>query len=209
MTTPAQAASAVLVSIGNSRSATARCGPGGALSEVRRLPSASLDLGALDPGPEPVHVIAVVEEVARRLTGAVRRAGREVTWWGVDREIPVRHPYAPPEAPGADRLVAALAAFDRAGGACVVVDAGTAVTVDVVGADGSFLGGAIAPGLVALRDGLRARAPARLRRPPIARRIRDGRPRPRSALASQPPFRARSASSSRRRSGSPATFPSS
>ena len=41
-----------------------------------------------------------------------------------------------------------------------MVDAGTAVTVDVVGADGSFLGGAIAPGLVALREGLRARAPA-------------------------------------------------
>lgn len=53
--------------------------------------------------------------------------------------------YRPPESAGLDRLVAARAAFALYG-PCVVVDAGTAVTVDVAGPGPAFLGGAIAPG---------------------------------------------------------------
>src|SRR5579863_6789305 len=48
---------------------------------------------------------------------------------------------------GADRLVNAIAAFERYGGPCVVVDFGTATTFDVVSGKGEYLGGAIAPGL--------------------------------------------------------------
>jgi type III pantothenate kinase len=48
---------------------------------------------------------------------------------------------------GADRLVNAVAAYDRIGGACVVVDFGTGINFDAVSADGEYLGGAIAPGL--------------------------------------------------------------
>ncbi|GAA3770157.1 type III pantothenate kinase [Terriglobus aquaticus] len=48
---------------------------------------------------------------------------------------------------GADRIVNSVAAFDRYGGPCIVVDLGTATTFDVVSARGEFLGGAIAPGL--------------------------------------------------------------
>ena len=48
---------------------------------------------------------------------------------------------------GADRLVNAVAAYDRFGGACVVVDFGTGINFDVVSADGEYLGGAIAPGV--------------------------------------------------------------
>jgi len=51
-----------------------------------------------------------------------------------------------PAAVGADRLLNALAAFDRIHSACVIVDAGTAITVDLVSEKGSFCGGAIAPG---------------------------------------------------------------
>lgn len=50
-----------------------------------------------------------------------------------------------PETTGRDRLYAARAAVEDAGEACVVVDAGTALTVDAV-RPGVFLGGAIAPG---------------------------------------------------------------
>jgi len=52
-----------------------------------------------------------------------------------------------PEAVGADRLMAALGAYRLVGGACFVVDFGSAVTVDVVSEAGDFLGGAIAAGL--------------------------------------------------------------
>jgi len=48
---------------------------------------------------------------------------------------------------GADRLVNAVAAFDRVGGACVVVDFGTGINFDAVSAEGEYLGGAIAPGV--------------------------------------------------------------
>ncbi len=48
---------------------------------------------------------------------------------------------------GADRLVNAVAAYERIGGACVVVDFGTGINFDVVSAEGEYLGGAIAPGV--------------------------------------------------------------
>jgi type III pantothenate kinase len=48
---------------------------------------------------------------------------------------------------GADRLVNAVAAYERFGGACAVVDFGTGINFDAVSADGEYLGGAIAPGV--------------------------------------------------------------
>ncbi len=48
---------------------------------------------------------------------------------------------------GADRLVNAVAAFDRVGGPCVAVDFGTSTNFDVVSGEGEYLGGAIGPGL--------------------------------------------------------------
>jgi type III pantothenate kinase len=52
-----------------------------------------------------------------------------------------------PREVGADRIVNALAAFERYGGPCIVIDFGTATTYDVVSETGEFLGGAIAPGI--------------------------------------------------------------
>jgi type III pantothenate kinase len=48
---------------------------------------------------------------------------------------------------GADRLVNAVAAYERFGNACVVVDFGTGINFDAVSEEGEYLGGAIAPGL--------------------------------------------------------------
>ena len=69
---------------------------------------------------------------------------------------------------GADRLVNAVAAFERYGGPCVVVDFGTATTFDVISAKGEYIGGAIAPGLGISADALFSRA-ARLGRVDIRR----------------------------------------
>ncbi|MGH2952009.1 MAG: type III pantothenate kinase [Solirubrobacterales bacterium] len=52
-----------------------------------------------------------------------------------------------PHEVGADRLVNAVAAYDRFGDACVVVDFGTGINFDAVSAGGEYLGGAIAPGV--------------------------------------------------------------
>ena len=69
---------------------------------------------------------------------------------------------------GADRLVNAIAAFERYGGPCIVVDFGTATTFDVISAKGEYLGGAIAPGLGISADALFSHA-ARLGRVDIKR----------------------------------------
>jgi type III pantothenate kinase len=55
--------------------------------------------------------------------------------------------YEDPARLGVDRWLAALAAYHLAGGAAVVVDAGTALTIDVIDAGGTHLGGSISPGL--------------------------------------------------------------
>jgi type III pantothenate kinase len=59
---------------------------------------------------------------------------------------------------GADRLVNAIAAYDRFGEACVSVDFGTGINIDAVSADGEYLGGAIGPGLAPSLSALIERA---------------------------------------------------
>jgi type III pantothenate kinase len=63
-----------------------------------------------------------------------------------------------PHEVGADRLVNAVAAFERIAGACVVVDFGTAITYDAVSSAGEYLGGIITPGAEISIDALYDRA---------------------------------------------------
>jgi type III pantothenate kinase len=63
-----------------------------------------------------------------------------------------------PREVGADRLVNAVAAFDRVRGACVVVDFGTAITYDVISDDGAVLGALISPGMEIALEALSERA---------------------------------------------------
>ena len=68
-----------------------------------------------------------------------------------------------PREVGADRIANAVAARERFGAPVIVLDFGTALTVDVVGADGRYVGAVIAPGLQVAAEGL-ARNTARLGR---------------------------------------------
>lgn len=73
-----------------------------------------------------------------------------------------------PREVGADRIANAVAAHEMfPSSAVVVVDFGTAITVDAVSAKGEYLGGAIAPGMDAAATGL-VRATAQLSRVPLA-----------------------------------------
>lgn len=69
---------------------------------------------------------------------------------------------------GADRLADCIAAIERYGGPCIVVDFGTATKFEVISERGEYLGGAIAPGLGLSAEALFARA-ARLSRVDIRR----------------------------------------
>ncbi len=66
--------------------------------------------------------------------------------------------YDNPREIGADRLVNAVAAYAKVGGACIVVDFGTAITYDPVSAAGEYLGGIISPGVEISMDALTSRA---------------------------------------------------
>lgn len=67
----------------------------------------------------------------------------------VDDEIDtgLRLDYHPPSAIGADRICNAVAAYSKYGGPAIIVDFGTATTLDVISSGGVYLGGAIAPGV--------------------------------------------------------------
>ena len=77
---------------------------------------------------------------------------------GLKTGMPIR--YDNPREIGPDRLVNAVAGFEKVGGACVIVDFGTAVTHDVVSAEGEYLGGVIFPGVEISLEALSARAAA-------------------------------------------------
>ena len=71
--------------------------------------------------------------------------------------------YDNPKEVGADRIVAALAAFRKYGGPLIIIDFGTGTTYDAISATGDYLGGAIAPGIGIAADALFEHA-ARLQR---------------------------------------------
>lgn len=63
-----------------------------------------------------------------------------------------------PRSVGSDRVVNAVAARERFGSPCIIVDFGTATTFDLVGSEGTYEGGVIAPGLLIAADALFERA---------------------------------------------------
>jgi type III pantothenate kinase len=88
---------------------------------------------------------------------------------GVKTGMPVH--YDNPAEVGADRIVNAVAAFEKYGGPCVVVDFGTATTFDCVSGKGEYLGGVICPGIGISADALFQRT-ARLPRVEIRKPAR-------------------------------------
>lgn len=75
-------------------------------------------------------------------------------FFGRDLPVPMDTRVEEPRKVGTDRLVLALGARELHGAPCVVVSAGTAITVDLVDAAGALAGGAIAPGLGLAADAL-------------------------------------------------------
>ena len=140
----------IAIDVGNSAVKVARV-VRGEVGEVTRLATASGPerevigrlLGSEDGPIAMVSVVpswsAVVEEVA------ARQPGRPLVL-ATHRTIPLPVHVAEPELVGADRLLGAWASRSIVGSPCIVVDVGTATTIDVVDASGAFVGGAILPG---------------------------------------------------------------
>ena len=119
-------------------------------------------VGKLDEPPAGVITVSVVDRWTERLEHAAHELGLPLTVVAASH-IPISTALARPDRTGPDRLLAAWAASRLYGSPVIVVDLGTATTVDAVDADGFFLGGAIAPGLGLAADAL-AEGTARLPR---------------------------------------------
>jgi type III pantothenate kinase len=83
----------------------------------------------------------VIEDLCRTYFGTTAA----VVGPGLKTGMPIL--YENPLEVGADRITAAVAAFEKYGGPAIVLDFGTATTFDAVSAKGEYLGGAIAPGI--------------------------------------------------------------
>jgi len=97
-------------------------------------------------------VQTLLEEMARRYLGLTPLVVTPRLETGLSLAI------AHPEELGADRLVNAVAAYRLYGGPLVVVDFGTATTLCAVSADGTYLGGIIAPGVQTSAEALFSKA---------------------------------------------------
>jgi type III pantothenate kinase len=75
---------------------------------------------------------------------------------GVRTGIPMRHDA--PHQVGPDRIVNSVAAMERYGAPCIVVDFGTSTNFDVVSSEGEYVGGVLAPGIEVSMEALFARA---------------------------------------------------
>lgn len=89
------------------------------------------------------------------LTHLLRRAGVQPTWLSSEASFgDLRNGYAEPEQLGVDRWMALIAARRRTLDPVLVVSVGTAMTVDALAGDGTFLGGLIVPGPTMMRHAL-------------------------------------------------------
>jgi type III pantothenate kinase len=147
---------ALLVDIGNSRLkwalASLASGPGPVESceHDNTLPDAIGEKWAAIDRPQQLLVSSVAGG------GIVDQLG-ELAWnlWGIEMQLPVSEKeyaglvncYAHPERLGIDRWLAMIGARESITGPVCVVDAGTALTIDVVDASGRHRGGLILPGI--------------------------------------------------------------
>lgn len=118
------------------------------LGALSPLGAALTELWADMPEPKQIVAASVNAPALKALEAAAAESIRQdVLVVGRDLPLPISTKLAHPDKIGVDRLCCAAAAFDHLGGACVVADFGTAITIDCVNDDGLFLGGVILPGL--------------------------------------------------------------
>ena len=96
----------------------------------------------------PTDKLTEAEAVLACVSGALPDTVYDIPLITADTSLPIRLDYKTPATLGADRMAAACGAWSLYGGKpCLIVDAGTCITVDFLDAEGVYHGGAIMPGL--------------------------------------------------------------
>ncbi len=145
----------VAISVGNTRT-QAGLFVDGALVETARLGNDQLAAlveqivewwQRIADTPAAAVLASVNDAIADQIDSLLKdQLSTDVYRIGTDLPAPIGRELDPETITGVDRLLNAAAAYDTVQQACVVVDVGTAVTVDFVDGEGTFHGGAIAPG---------------------------------------------------------------
>src|SRR5881392_3466006 len=122
--------------------------------EVGLLLRGLVDLASL----EGLALACTVPPLVRAYEEFAEREGVTVLVLGPGTRtgIPVR--YEDPREVGPDRIANAVAAVERYGAPCIVVDFGTSTNFDVVSPEGEYVGGVLAPGVEVSMEALSARA---------------------------------------------------
>ncbi len=128
-----------------------------------------MTLRGVEPSEVRAAIIAsVVPPLTDVMVDAIRHAfAREALVVGPGLKTGISVLYENPRDVGADRVVNAVAAFEKVGAGVIVVDFGTATTFDCITPKAEYLGGVIVPGIQVSLDGLLSRA-AKLSRIEIA-----------------------------------------
>lgn len=147
----------IVADLGNSRLKWGRVDRTGEVAESTALPNdepaawdAVWSRWRLGDEPSEWAITTVNPPLAEQLAAFLaERAVGKTTWYRSAADVPTRHLLEAPETAGADRALAVGAAVARhpAGRPGLVVSCGTAITVERIGSDGVWQGGAIAPGL--------------------------------------------------------------
>jgi len=108
-----------------------------------------------ESGKPMVAGASVNPEIDDELEGMILKlTNHTVQWVGDEIPFPIKVLTETPSMTGADRILNVAAAYEQMQKSCVVVDAGTAITIDVCNDAGEFLGGSIAPGVNVLLEAL-------------------------------------------------------
>jgi type III pantothenate kinase len=122
--------------------------------ELYVLINGLLDLDRVDG----VCLSSTVPALVREYEEFAGRAGVPVLVMGPGVSTGIAIRYEDPREVGPDRIANAVAARERYGAPCIVVDFGTSPNFDVVSPEGEYVGGVLAPGIVISMDALFARA---------------------------------------------------
>lgn len=104
---------------------------------------------------ESVIISSVVPTIMHALENMSRRYfKKEAIIIGPGIKTGINIKYDNPKEVGADRIVNAVAAYEKFGGSIIIVDFGTATTFCAISEEGDYLGGVIAPGIVISAEAL-------------------------------------------------------
>jgi type III pantothenate kinase len=93
-------------------------------------------------------IVSTVIDLTEEQKTAFTSIGRPVTWFNSTTATPLKIEYATPQTLGSDRIAAAVGAWnENPGNNMLVIDAGSAITIDFITNNGVYKGGNIAPGV--------------------------------------------------------------